>query len=106
MWQRSNVEALSCVLETERAVSEGKVLGDEGGAGGKEQADEREQATFYKSLQNLLRVSEDRISFLRRTGRFWRTTTFNLLSEGIDLHGKLAADAELSKRRRESNRHS
>jgi hypothetical protein len=46
-----------------------QVLGDEGGAGGKEQANEREQATFYKSLQVLLSVSESRISFLRRTGR-------------------------------------
>ena len=44
-----------------------QVLGDEGGAGGKEQANEREQATFYKSLQVLLNVSESRIFFLRRT---------------------------------------
>jgi hypothetical protein len=45
-----------------------QVLSDEGGTGGKEQANEREQATFYKSLQDLLSVSEGRISFLRRTG--------------------------------------
>jgi hypothetical protein len=48
-----------------------QVLSDEGGTGGKEQANEREQATFYKSLQDLLSVSEGRISFLRRTGRVW-----------------------------------
>ena len=35
-----------------------QVLGDEGGAGGKEQADEQEQATFYRSLQDHLRPSE------------------------------------------------
>ena len=35
-----------------------QVLGDDGGAGGKEQADEQEQATFYRSLQDHLRPSE------------------------------------------------
>jgi hypothetical protein len=35
-----------------------EILGDDGGAGGKGQPDEREQPTFYKSLQDLLRTSE------------------------------------------------
>ena len=73
MWQRSNVEASPCALETERAVCEEQVLGDEGGAGEKEQANEREQATFYKSLQDLLNVSEGRMSFSRRTGHLRRS---------------------------------
>jgi hypothetical protein len=58
VWQRSNVEAAPGVPETERAVCEEQVLGDDGGAGRKEQADEQEQATFYRSLQDHLRPSE------------------------------------------------
>jgi hypothetical protein len=44
-----------------------QVLGDDGGAGGKEQADKQEQATFYRSLRHHLRPSERPDLFLRRT---------------------------------------
>ena len=67
-----------------------QVLGHDGGMRGKEHADEQEQATFYKSLQDHLRVSEGRISFLRRTGvwgaRMWSNSSLssmsNMLSQG------------------------
>ena len=37
-------------LKPSELLAKEQVLGDDGGAGGKEQADEQEQATFYRSL--------------------------------------------------------
>ena len=45
-------------LKQSELFAEEQVLGDDGGAGRKEQADEQEQATFYRSLQDHLRPSE------------------------------------------------
>jgi hypothetical protein len=47
----------SAFLKQRELFAKEQGLGDDGGAGGKEQADELEQATFYRSLQDHLRPS-------------------------------------------------
>jgi hypothetical protein len=75
-------------LKHSELVAQEQVLCDDGGAGGKEQADEREQATFYKSLQDLLRPSE-------RSDLFFAEDTLSLDLSSSSFYVPLQVSADL-----------